>query len=318
MSAIEILNDLASRWIDLVWAVIWQAIVLGAVVALIAWTLRRSPPNVRYWLWQILAIKLLLMPFWTISISLPEWTSTPTSQRDSSAVSQAEDSHPTLPWPDRVSRADATIGTGNDRSPDSVFTSMQEISLLAWLMLSWAGVVVWRIARIVRQRVQLASVLRQSHSPDPALVELVAEAAAAVGLPQAPRTLEVAGDTSPFVCGLLRPTLVLPGELADSLDPARLRHVLLHELAHLRRRDLLLGWIPEIARTLYFFHPIAHWAAQRIRLESELACDHTAMALSGAMPADYAETLIQVVSRPTHPLEGGRGLATTLSLSLKD
>ena len=45
-----------------------------------------------------------------------------------------------------------------------------------------------------------------------------------------------------------------------------------------------------------FFHPVAHWACARIRLERELACDQLAMALSGGNAADYALVLVQVVS----------------------
>ena len=57
----------------MMWAVVWQFALLVAVATLIAWLLRRSSPVVRYWLWQIVAIKLLLMPFWTFAIPLPSW-----------------------------------------------------------------------------------------------------------------------------------------------------------------------------------------------------------------------------------------------------
>jgi beta-lactamase regulating signal transducer with metallopeptidase domain len=77
--------------------------------------------------------------------------------------------------------------------------------------------------------------------------------------------------------------------------------VLLHELAHVKRRDLLWGWLPEIARLLYWFHPVIHWVYYRLRLERELACDQLAMALSGQSAAGYAETLVRVVSHASQP-----------------
>ena len=52
---------------------------------------------------------------------------------------------------------------------------------------------------------------------------------------------------------------------------------------------------------LYFFHPIAHWVSYRIRLERELACDQLAMAVSGKNAADYADTLVRVVSHTSQP-----------------
>ena len=82
----------------------------------------------------------------------------------------------------------------------------------------------------------------------------------------------------------------------SSLSPAECRQVILHELAHVKRHDLLWGWTAEIARMVYFFHPLVWWLGYRLRLERELACDQLAMARSGHPPADYAQTLVQVVS----------------------
>jgi hypothetical protein len=109
------------------------------------------------------------------------------------------------------------------------------------------------------------------------------------------------GVGAPFVYGLLRPVLVLPRGLLAELDPDHWREVLLHELGHLKRRDLWWGWLPALARLVYFFHPVAHWVCFRIRLERELACDQLAMTLSGRSAAEYAEVLVQVVSHASLP-----------------
>ena len=89
--------------------------------------------------------------------------------------------------------------------------------------------------------------------------------------------------------------------LMTSLSPTERRQVILHELAHVKRRDLMWGWPVEIARIVYFFHPLVYWVAYRLRLERELACDQLAMARSGHPPADYAQTLVQVVSHASEP-----------------
>jgi beta-lactamase regulating signal transducer with metallopeptidase domain len=82
---------------------------------------------------------------------------------------------------------------------------------------------------------------------------------------------------------------------------ADLEPIVAHELAHVKRRDLAWGWIPEIARTVYFFHPVAHWASNRVRLERELTCDQWAIADSGRSPAEYADTLVRVLASATSP-----------------
>jgi beta-lactamase regulating signal transducer with metallopeptidase domain len=94
---------------------------------------------------------------------------------------------------------------------------------------------------------------------------------------------------------------VLPRDTLAALDPGQLRQVLLHELAHVRRRDLLWGWLPEVARLVWWFNPVAWWVAARVRLERELACDQLVLAHGGASAADYAETLVRVVSQSSAP-----------------
>ncbi len=113
--------------------------------------------------------------------------------------------------------------------------------------------------------------------------------------------MSVDGDCPLFVCRLWRTRLVLPSRLLASLGAAERRQVILHELAHVKRHDLLWGWPIEIARIAYFFHPFVYWAAYQLRLERELACDQLAMARSGHTAADYAQTLVQVVSHASQP-----------------
>jgi beta-lactamase regulating signal transducer with metallopeptidase domain len=122
-----------------------------------------------------------------------------------------------------------------------------------------------------------------------------------LGLRRVPAAVEGAADCPLFVCGLWRPRLVLPRRLMALLDPSQRRQVILHELAHVKRRDLAWGWPVEIARIVYFFHPLVHWVARQLRLERELACDQLAMAHSGHPPAEYAQTLVRVVSDASEP-----------------
>jgi len=164
---------------------------------------------------------------------------------------------------------------------------------------------------IAHQRNRLERLLRRAEPADDlALLGLVTELSGRIGLRLRPEVLVNDGDSSPFVCGLRRPALVLPRVLARSLDPDSLRSILLHELTHIKRRDLLWDWIPTIARVLYFFHPAAHYIVYRARLERELACDQAAMVLTGQGAAGYASTLVEVVSRSSAPPGLRAALAT--------
>jgi hypothetical protein len=75
--------------------------------------------------------------------------------------------------------------------------------------------------------------------------------------------------------------------------------VLLHELAHVRRRDLVGHTVGRFACALYWFHPLVWTAAKRLRSESERACDDLALNC-GARASDYAEHLLDIVTGVRH------------------
>ncbi|MFN0103125.1 MAG: TonB family protein [Bryobacteraceae bacterium] len=87
------------------------------------------------------------------------------------------------------------------------------------------------------------------------------------------------------------PVILLPSS-ADSWPVERLEMVLTHELAHVRRRDLLWRLAGTLACCLYWFHPLAWWAAAQQRKESEMACDD--QVLTGNSSDLYAENLVAV------------------------
>ena len=120
------------------------------------------------------------------------------------------------------------------------------------------------------------------------------EIADRLGLDAAPRLLRSEDVSMPFAAGLATPTIVLPAE-SDEWTADRRSAVLIHELGHIRRRDLLGHTLARIACVLYWFHPLVWTAGRRLRAESERACDDLTL-IFGTRPSDYAEHLLDIVT----------------------
>jgi beta-lactamase regulating signal transducer with metallopeptidase domain/HEAT repeat protein len=175
------------------------------------------------------------------------------------------------------------IDTVSAMSPLALFAMVWAIVVAGILVsLAWAGLAVRRIVRNART-------LQSDDWMTPLL-----EISDRLALEEPPRLLQSDTTKMPFACGMLKATIVLPADSEQwTLD--RRRAVLLHELAHVRRHDLLGHTLGRIACAVYWFHPLVWTAAKRLRNESERACDDLALSC-GTRATDYAEHLLDIVT----------------------
>jgi beta-lactamase regulating signal transducer with metallopeptidase domain len=125
---------------------------------------------------------------------------------------------------------------------------------------------------------------------------LLSRCAQNAGVRRRIRLLECDSLASPALVGLFRPSIFLPTGVSQKLTEEELRHVFLHELAHLRRWDAPVAWLAEIATALHWFNPLA-WIARRLqRADRELACDEFALKLLVNGEKDYGLTLLKIVA----------------------
>jgi beta-lactamase regulating signal transducer with metallopeptidase domain len=100
----------------------------------------------------------------------------------------------------------------------------------------------------------------------------------------------------PTAIGFYKPAIILPAWLLESTPAEELKYILLHELAHLRRRDDWTNLTQKILKALLFFLPSVWWIERRLSLDREMACDDAVLAHSGS-PRGYAECLARVAER---------------------
>jgi beta-lactamase regulating signal transducer with metallopeptidase domain len=129
---------------------------------------------------------------------------------------------------------------------------------------------------------------------DPSWLGALDEAAAALRVSEPVTLKSSARTTIPVACGIWRPTILLPSDAADWPDDRR-RVVLLHEMAHVARRDCLVQVVAQLARAVYWFNPLAHLAIARLRAEQERACDDLVLA-AGTDAPEYADHLVEIAT----------------------
>lgn len=98
----------------------------------------------------------------------------------------------------------------------------------------------------------------------------------------------------PVVVGAVRPTILLPANCWEWSDE-RIRMALVHELAHVERRDVFWQITARVAAAIYWFHPLVWLAVRRMRQERERACDDRVLS-SGVEATDYASGLVEVAA----------------------
>jgi beta-lactamase regulating signal transducer with metallopeptidase domain len=130
---------------------------------------------------------------------------------------------------------------------------------------------------------------------DREMISALERAADILRLGAAPPARVDPAAAGPYLVGALRPVLVLPGWL-EPAAPAWWAAVL-HELAHLKRRDPLLALIAALAGCLFWFWPPVAWVARRLDRAREMACDEWALARGPLGPLDFARFLVEVATR---------------------
>ncbi len=152
------------------------------------------------------------------------------------------------------------------------------VAVLARLLFGFLGI--WWIAREAQPEV------------DPRLLELTRDLSDDIGLKTPVRLLLSHRSITPMTWGITWPAILLPRDATEWSDERR-RMILLHELAHVKRRDCLVQSVVWMACSLYWMNPLVWMAVRKMHIERERACDDMVLD-SGFRGSDYAEHLLDI------------------------
>ncbi|MHC4404167.1 MAG: M56 family metallopeptidase [Planctomycetota bacterium] len=293
-------------------------LLLAAAAATLA--LRRASASLRHLVWVSAMVGLLALPF--LAMALPAWrvlpwwiddsvASLPGFPESEAVVVEPRAGEPAAPaaapWPlphdaepsfgDTATQWEPLTATGNviQGTAASNAPPMQGEDVAVAAVAVWAAGVCLLFARLALSQLVLSHLAGGSRKVTSGRVHREFQALRRrLGVRRAVALLESARRAMPMTWGVFRAHVLLPSE-SDSWDRGRLRAVLFHELAHVKRRAALIHLLVQITCALYWFNPLVWIAARRIRVEQERACDDVVLG-HGTKPSDYAEHLLGIAT----------------------
>lgn len=265
--------------------VLLKSTLLLAAVFVAGVLLRRASASTQHYLWTLAYVALLALPVLSyvaqgsaalrISVPILEAGQAPEpppahSLDTSSSVSRPAPSMTRVEGPRSSSRAWPTVWQS------------------VWIL----GAVVF-IGRLIIGVVASRRVRHQAEAvEDVSWLDLLGDAQARVGTVTDVELRTSATSELPMTVGVRHPTILLPRAARDYSHQRRWA-VLLHELAHVRRRDCLTQLIAQTACAVFWWHPLAWIGARHMRALSERASDDLVLD-AGAKPSDYAHDLLDM------------------------
>jgi beta-lactamase regulating signal transducer with metallopeptidase domain len=285
IAVIDWLNAVADRGVVilLVWG--WQALVLLSCVWLFLKVTGLKSPARRYHIWLFSLIALAVLPLATqLAHRLPgirptnsTWNyvvEAPRKVATFAAVSVSK-----VP-------ADKASSKETERPPAIVLVS-------PFLFAMWLTGMLLALVRLSRNQITLWLMRRRAPVISPHELDLTA-------FPANIRLMVSSEVNSPLLCGVFRPAILVPADIAEWTTRSERNAMIQHELAHAERFDPLANLFQNSLRIVFVFHPLVRYACHQLSLERELACDEQVIA-RGACAESYAEGLLKAAERGLRP-----------------
>jgi bla regulator protein BlaR1 len=285
----------------------WQASMLALLVILVQRLLRgRAPARWLYLMWGLVLLRLALpvVPASSLSLfNLLEQLNHPAKSEvvEAAPFARSNDVSPAAP------AAAALLEPTARPQPAQDAAAMSTMAWQRWLAVGWLVGIVLFALRVAWASVRLGRFVR-SVPPvtDPDAGALLRGCADLLGVRHPPQLRSDPRVHSPALVGWLRPKLLLPQSVMDDFDPGELRMIFLHELAHQKRRDVLVNWLATALQAVHWFNPIVWLVMWRVRTDRELACDEIVLSLTGGVERRiYGRTILKLLEALPDGQPGG-------------
>jgi beta-lactamase regulating signal transducer with metallopeptidase domain len=281
-------------------------LIQSSVLILVLWLLdlvlrHRVRAVVRYWIWLLILVKLVLPPSLSSPTSLVSWI----GGRLPAAATVTFVSEPPVAVQKEIgSPVTAPMPTGAPPLPQATSASPAHETLVsaalvaptwqAMALLAWVAVVIIMLVLLIQRAFFVLALIAQSQEAPEGLRALLESCRRHMGVRGVVGVRLSSLSAGPSVCSLRRPVILMPEPIARQLETRQLRSVLFHELAHIKRGDLWINLVQTLLQIAYLYHPLLWLANVQIRRIREQAVDEAVLAALGEDAEDYPRTLLSI------------------------
>lgn len=263
---------------------LWQGLILAALAGLLVTSTRKVSAVIRYNLLAILFFVFMGVVACTFirELNAPARATVTviSNQVPASAIA------PYLSFPEETESQVYHEKTYIE-SFTAYFNEHAALLVAIWFLIFLAKTVKLMGGLVYIQRIKHQKIYQPHESWIAKLQQLVQ----CLGITIPVRLLESELVKVPMVTGLLKPVILLPVGLMANLPVEQVESILLHELAHIRRRDFMVNLAQSFAEVLFFFNPAVLWLSSLLREEREHCCDDMAIAVTNSKTG-YIQALV--------------------------
>jgi beta-lactamase regulating signal transducer with metallopeptidase domain len=312
---VAVLNSLARTWSVWMAHMSWQVAALVAVAWLATHAFRKASASFRYAIWLLVFVKLVLPPTlatpWSAGNFTARFLENPRTQaiRDELPTWQPYEAE-VQPYPA------ASLGDASPQMAVPLAPRAPRLRPLALLMAGWSAVALALFAALAWQyRRYSRTVLGRLSPASERLQRILSRRIDAMHIRRAPRLMVSPSVQTPALFGIRRPIILIPEGQEDRLSEEELSAILSHELAHIKRNDVMMTTVAGLLSCAYWFHPAVWLANLFLRREREMACDDAVLQSTKREGKTYASTIARVAESFTGSIPAAAGFLGLLELS---
>ncbi|NOU87679.1 hypothetical protein GC102_18145 [Paenibacillus sp. LMG 31460] len=268
---------------DWVWSVSTMASVLVVLIVVMQHLLRhRLKPRWHYLMWLLVIVRLILPWGPESEFSIYNWIGYTDAVHSAVQVNQEE----------LLTRA-----VVSESAAQSIYRNL----VVVWLVgVCFLGIYTIRINRKFARKMKNETVA----ITDERILELFNQCKKMMSIHKPIALVESCNLATPTLFGFVKPQLIMPKTILNSLNDDQLQHVFLHELAHSKRNDIGVNWFMHALLIIHWFNPVLWYAYRRMREDQEIASDALALScLTSDKSQDYGYTLIKLLENFSQPVQ---------------